>query len=96
MRVEIGWKSGGSLIIEPPRLRRRGLHCRSWCRCSASSCCRPLGFRRLGARRVALVSLCRSGADACREVGHCGCEGAEPTTSFFVGSSMLAVRWRGA
>ena len=72
------------------------LHCRSWCCCSASSCCRPLGFRRLGAHQVALVSLCRSGADACREVGHCGCEEAEPTTSFFVGSSTLAVRWRGA
>ena len=72
------------------------LHCRSWCCCSASSCCRPLGFRRLGAHRVALVSLCRSGADTCREVVRCGCEEAEPTTSFFVGSSTLAVRWRGA
>ena len=27
------------------------LHCRPWCGCSASSCCRPLGFRRLGAHR---------------------------------------------
>ena len=72
------------------------LHCRSWCFGSASSCCRPLGFRRLAALRVALVSLCRSGADACREVGHCGCEEAEPPTSSFVGSSTLAARWRGA
>ena len=60
------------------------LHCRSCCWCSASSCCHPRGFRRLEARR-ALVPRCRSGAHACREGGHCGCEGAEPTTSFFVG-----------
>ena len=44
----------------------------------------PLGVRLLGARR-ALVPLCRSRAHACREDGLCGCEGAEPTTSFFVG-----------
>ena len=53
-------------------------------------------LRRLGAHQVALVSLCRCGADACCEVGHCGCEEAEPPTSSSVGSSALAVRWRGA
>ena len=72
------------------------LHCRPWCGCSASSCCCPLGLRRLGAHRVALVSLCRSGAVACHVGGHCGSEEAEPSTSFSVGSSTLTVRWRGA
>ena len=72
------------------------LHCRHWCGCSASLCCRPLGFRRLGAHRAALVSLCVSGAGACHEDGHCGCEEAEPSTSFFVGFSTMTVRRRGA
>ena len=72
------------------------LHCRPWCGCSASSCCRPLGFRRLGAHQAARASLCRSGAGSCQEDGHCGYEEAEPSTSLFVGFSTMALRWRGA
>ena len=34
-------------------------------------------------------TLCRSGADACRENGQCGCENVEPSNSFVVGSFTL-------
>ena len=60
-----------------------------------------LGFimvvlRLLGVR-LTLVPRCCSRARACREDGYVGVtEGAEPTTSFSLGSSMFAVRWRGA
>ena len=61
-----------------------------WLRCG-----RPLGLDRFGVRR-ALAPRCRCWAHGRRVRGHCGCEGAEPTITFFVGVFYACGWWRGA